>query len=287
MQALAGRQNAVITHRQLRAIGLSASAIDRRIRSGHLHPKHRGVYAVGRPDLTIEGEFHAAVLSIGEGAVLSHLSAAKLLGFWNGRTDPIEVIVPRRVRSRPGIRVRHAKHPPPTRVVKGIPVTTAAHTVLDCSETMYSQRAFRRLVHEAEVQGKTNSDDLLAELKRFPRHPGAPRLKAEIADGAKPTRSGMEDDVVDILRRNKFPQFESNVHVPGTPPWVEVDVFFPDHRLAIEVDGDPWHATKFRRKLDAYKQALIEAAGVRVMRLTEDDVANERRTLARVRHALD
>ena len=186
----------------------------------------------------------------------------------------------------PGIRVRHDKHPPPTTTVKGIPVTTASHTILDCSETMYSQRAFRRLVHEAEVQGKTNPDELRAEIERCPGHRGAPRLQAEIADGPKPTRSGMEDDVVEILRRRDFPPFETNVHVPGTPDWVEADVFFRAHNLVIEVDGGPWHATKFRRKLDAYKQALIEAAGVRVMRLTEDDVANEPRTVVRVGSAL-
>ena len=286
MQAVAQRRNGVVSTTQLRRLGFSDGSIDRRIKAGHLHPKYRGVYAVGRADLTIEGEFHAAVLAVGEGAVLSHLSAAKLLGFWNGRTDPIEVTVARRVKSRPGIKVRTTKHLPATTTVKGIPVTTAAHTVLDCAATMYSQRAFRRLVHEAEAQGKTDPEELRAEVERCPGHPGAARLMAEITDGPKPTRSGTEDDVVDMLRRHHFPSFETNVHVPGTPDWVEVDIFFSERNLAIEVDGGPWHATKFRHKLDAYKQALIEAAGVRVLRLTDDDVANERRTVVRVRHAL-
>src|SRR5205807_9547930 len=140
---------------------------------------------------------------------------------------------------------------------------------------MYSQRAYRRLVHEAEAQEKTNPDALMAEIERNPGHPGVLRLQAEIADGPKPTRSGTEDDVVSILRRHDFPHFETNVHVPGTPDWVEVDIFFREHNLAIEVDGTPWHATKFRRKLDAHKQALVEAAGVRVMRVTADDANNE------------
>ena len=283
---MARRQNNVITTRQLLAAGLSKCAINHRVHTGHLHPKYRGVYAVGRADLTIEGEFHAAVLAVGEGAVLSHLSAAKLVGFWNGKTDPVEVTVARRVKSRRGIKVRTTKHLPPTTTVKGIPVTTAAHAVLDCAATMYSQRAFRRLVHEAEAQEKTDPDELRAEVERFPGHPGAARLMTEIADGPKPTRSGTEDDVVDMLRCNDFPPFETNVHVPGTPDWVEVDIFFSERKLAIEVDGGPWHATRYRRQLDGYKQALIEATGVRVIRLTDDDVANERRTLVRVRHAL-
>ncbi len=286
MQAVAGRQNATITNRQLNTIGFSPAAITRAVKAGHLHPKHRGVYAVGRPDLTVEGEFHAAVLAIGDGAMLSHLSAAKLLGFWKGKTDPIEVTVARRIRSRRGIRVRHAKPSPPTKTVNNIPVTTPSHTVLDCAATMYSDRAFRRLVHEAEAQRKTNPAELQAEIDRFPDHPGAARLAAEIADGSKPTRSGLEDDVVEILRRHDFPPFDTNVHIPGTPDWVEVDILFRADNLAIEVDGGPWHATQFRRKLDAHKQALVEAAGVRVMRLTEDDVENERQTLARVRYAL-
>jgi hypothetical protein len=180
----------------------------------------------------------------------------------------IDVSVPRRVRSRSCIRV-HQTVAFPTTSHLGILLTTAARTVLDLAATMYSDNAFRRVVHEAQVQEKVTIDQLQREVRTG--RPGAPRLAAEIADGAKPTRSGFEDWAVEVLRRHDFPPFETNVHPPGTPKWVEVDVLFRAQKLVIEVDGDRFHRTRFRREFDAHKQAIVEAAGYRLLRVSEDD----------------
>src|SRR5215212_10751833 len=44
---IARRQHGVVARRQLLGTGVTGSAIDRLVRSGWLHPLHRGVYAVG------------------------------------------------------------------------------------------------------------------------------------------------------------------------------------------------------------------------------------------------
>src|SRR5919198_5554708 len=80
VEALAGRQHGVVARTQLRGLGLSASAIDRRVQAGRLHVVHRGVYAVGHPVLGPDGRRMAAVLACGPGAALSHASAAALWG---------------------------------------------------------------------------------------------------------------------------------------------------------------------------------------------------------------
>src|SRR4051794_24166826 len=104
--ALARRQHDVLTHAQLLELGFTAHAINHRLRKGRLHRVHRGVYAVGRPQLTREGEWMAAVLSCGPGAVLSHASAAALWGIRNREGRQIEVSVPAsRAPCRRGIRV--------------------------------------------------------------------------------------------------------------------------------------------------------------------------------------
>jgi very-short-patch-repair endonuclease len=77
---IAAGQHNVVSFKQLRMAGLTASMVKRRTEAGRLHRVHRGVYAVGTPSLTREGHWMAAVLACGDGAVLSHESAAVLWG---------------------------------------------------------------------------------------------------------------------------------------------------------------------------------------------------------------
>src|SRR4051812_3807674 len=76
--ALARRQHGVITRAQLLTGGVSAEGIKHRVAKGRLHPVRRGVYAVGRPQLTRQGNWMAAVLAAGPGAALSHFAAGAL-----------------------------------------------------------------------------------------------------------------------------------------------------------------------------------------------------------------
>jgi hypothetical protein len=76
---LAARQHGTISREQLLRLGLGAPAVDHRLQSLMIVPLHRGVYALGLPSGTREERWMAAVLACGEGAVLSHLSAAALL----------------------------------------------------------------------------------------------------------------------------------------------------------------------------------------------------------------
>src|SRR6476646_11001957 len=107
--ALVRRQHGVVARRQLLAHGYSAEAIRHRLRTGRLRPVHRSIYAVGRPELTQEGRWMAAVLACGPGAVLSHGSAAAL---WEIRKPgaTIDVSIPAgRVVNRPGIVIHRRK----------------------------------------------------------------------------------------------------------------------------------------------------------------------------------
>jgi very-short-patch-repair endonuclease len=268
--------------RELRAVGISAPTISRWLARGRLRREHRGVYVYGNGELTTEGRLYAATLAIGEDAAISHISAAILHGFWPYPAPAtVDVTVPRDLRSRRGIRVHQAADFPVTTQL-GIPVTTPARTIVDLAGTMRSDHAFRRVIHEAQVQKTLTLTQLRDQMR--PRCPGAARLAAEIADGTKPTRSGFEDRVVEVLRRHDLPPFETNVHPPGTPSWVEVDVLFRVQKLVIEVDGGRYHSTSFRREFDARKQAVLEAAGYRVLRVSEDD--GEGSVLVRVVRAL-
>ena len=77
-----------------------------------------------------------------------------------------------------------------------------------------------------------------------------------------------------------------NAAVEGEQSTHEVDAFWPQHRLAVQLDGFEFHRTRRDRERDADSDADLELAGNRVMRLTWDDVAmHGERTLRRLRLA--
>jgi very-short-patch-repair endonuclease len=288
---VAGDQNSVITTAQLMNCGCSKAMISRRVAQLRLYPKHRGVYAVGRADLSPAGVCHAAALAVGEDAVVSHRAAGLLDGFWPREIEAVDITVARRgPRDRLGIRIHRVTELPRSdwRWCQGMRVTTADRTILDLAATLRSDHVFRRTVHEALVQRRVSEHALRKAIDTHPGHPGANRLAGEIKDGAKPTRSGFEDWGVQLLRRYDFPAFKTNVHPAGTPSWVEVDIYFSEQRLVIEIDGDRYHQTPYRRERDAKKQALLEAAGLKVLRLTDEDAEpqQEARTVKRIQTAL-
>jgi very-short-patch-repair endonuclease len=100
-----------------------------------MHRVHRGVYAVGNPNLTREGRWMAAVLACGEDTVLSHQSAAAL---WKlSPTCPplahVSVPGPNGRRKRRGIVVHRSLTLTAEQTTRrrGIPVTTLARTLAD------------------------------------------------------------------------------------------------------------------------------------------------------------
>src|SRR5215212_6234096 len=104
--ALAAAKHGVVTRRQLLDLDLSRRAIEHRLAIGRLHLIERGIYAVGRPELSRRGRWMTAILSCGSGATLSHRSAADLWGFSSERPGRIDVSVPfPSPRRRPGIHV--------------------------------------------------------------------------------------------------------------------------------------------------------------------------------------
>ena len=93
--AIAGRQHGVITTAQLVGAGLGSSAISKRAANGRLHRRYTGVYAVGQPRLSREGEWMAAILACGPGSYLASLNAAVHMKLWRRRVTGIHVLAPR------------------------------------------------------------------------------------------------------------------------------------------------------------------------------------------------
>jgi predicted transcriptional regulator of viral defense system len=133
---IAAEQHGVITLAQLIEAGLSRDAVDHRARAGRLYRLHRGVYAVGRPDLKPDGHRLAAVLACGAPAVLSHKSAGAPWEILATAQTSIDVTVPgKTLAPRPGIRVHRTRslHPEDVRILNCNPVISLARTIVDRS----------------------------------------------------------------------------------------------------------------------------------------------------------
>ncbi len=174
--ALARGQYFVVSRGQLLALGMHPQAVKHRVSTGRLHGVHRGVYAVGRRDLSRNGELMAAVLACGQGAVLSHRSAAELWGL--GAGGSVEVTVPPgRSPKRPGIRV-HRRELDRAHVIPWyeIPVTTPVRTLVDMASHLPRDH-LERAVNEADRLDLIDPEALREALDGFVWQPGVGKLR--------------------------------------------------------------------------------------------------------------
>ncbi len=278
----------MVSTRQLRDYGLNGTAVTRRVKKGRLHPLHRGVYAVGHPAVTREGRFMAAVLACGARACLSHFAAAVLWGFmrWEDRLPDVTVVgCERHVE---GLRVHRSRAllPPDVLRHKAIRVTSPARTLLDLAAVL-PERTLRRAVRQAQVDRRVSVRQILELVSRSNGHRGAAKLLAVVADGPTPTRSDLEDIMLDLFDGAGMQRPEINVGLRLDGRTIIPDFLWRDRRLAIEADGAIWHDHKLTRENDADKQAILEAHGYRVVRVAyQQAVTRPGQTLARIRAAL-
>jgi restriction endonuclease-like protein/putative AbiEi antitoxin of type IV toxin-antitoxin system len=266
--ALAATQHWVVTREQVERLGLSRSAIAHRLQSGWLHPFHRGVYAVGRPQLDERGRWHAAVLASGPDAVLSHRSAATLWGLIKSRHSLVDVTVPGGGRRRRrGIWVRRTRvlTAADATIVDGIPVTSVARTIVDFAG-LFDERSLIRVVEQAQRIGRLDVGAVSAAAERVRGRRGLGRVRRVLAayTTAPPVRSDFERDFLDLIAGAGLPRPQINAIVEG----LEVDVFWPQFALIVELDGRAYHSDPTAFERDPVRDARLQRAGYRVLRVT-------------------
>jgi Transcriptional regulator, AbiEi antitoxin/Protein of unknown function (DUF559) len=283
----AAGQWGVLSLGELRACGLSADAVLTRVQHGRLHRLHRSVYAVGHPNPPLEGRWLAAVKACGAGAVISHASAAALWGIVEREARPPDVTLRGTgTRLLAGVRVHRAplgrgdigrRH--------GIPVTSPARTLVDLAGVL-PPRELRRAVREAQAQRLVTIRHVLAALDRAGPWRGRGTLAAIVAAGPAPTRSELEDVVLDLILRGGLDRPMVNAPLVLAGRRIVPDFRWPEQQLVVEADGSAWHEHRLARANDAERQALLEAHGERVIRITwRQAVAEPEQTLKRLRCA--
>jgi hypothetical protein len=284
MAALARRHHGVVARRQLARLGVTKEEIDGRVRSGGLHVIHRGVYAVGHTAMTRRGVWMGAVLASGEGAVLSHASAAGLWGIWGSGAGVTQVTVPRKTRSTRSIRRHFSVLPDDERTSHfGIPVTSAARTVLDLAGEKGEATAEAAL-REMEYLGIYGPVSLPTLVERYPHHRGGAAVRTCLArlaeDPGGRVRSDLEERFLPFLDAQTIPRPRLNAWISIDDDRFQVDCLWPDAKLIAELDGFKSHGTKRAFRKDRRRDRRLGAHGFHVVRVTEDQVLGEPSSLA-------
>ena len=254
------------------AAGVGAKAIAHRIDVGRLHPVHRGVYTVGHRVLGVLGQWLAAVSACGEGAVLSHRSAAAA---WKirplGDVLPIDVTVAGSAgRKRRGI-VAHRDRLDRRDVTAlgAIPITTPSRTLVDVAAAARSDRQIEKALDEARYRGLLDRRTLDAAMDRATFGVRAlGRVLSSHDPGSTRTRSGLEEAFLALIRAAALPLPLVNVKVGR----MTVDFLWPEGRVIVETDGDRYHDTPSRRARDARRDALLRRWRYQVIRVSQTDL---------------
>src|SRR3954449_2542248 len=153
---IATAQGGVVSLDQLRQEGVSSKVAADRGRDRSYHRVHRGVYALGHRSISRNAHLRAALLACGEGAVISHGTAAAFHGLWDEWPQFIDVTVPVEAgRKIDGVRCRRCRYPEPeeVEVCYGVTVTTVARTRVDLAGILHLP-ALRQVVGRVAIRRK-------------------------------------------------------------------------------------------------------------------------------------
>ncbi|MCW0216141.1 MAG: endonuclease domain-containing protein [Pseudonocardia sp.] len=277
------RQAGVITRRQALAAGLSPDAVDRRLAARRWKPLHPQVYLDGSHRTTDEVRVRAAVLWAGADAVLSGVAAAWWHGISPALPATVQVTVPRSrcPRPRPGVGVRRREIAAEDLTSRhGVPVTAVPLTVLEAAVELGTDGG---PFLDRALQVSTTFPAVLGAYRRNLGRHGSSTMHTLLAAAADGAASAAGRALADLLREARLPGWRPNFPVAG----FGVDVAFPEHRVAIEVDGWAWHVDEGRRQRDLWRRTVLVRGGWTVLRFTWHDlVGRPRAVLAEIVHAL-
>ena len=204
------------------------------------------------------------------------MSAAGLWDLIGGALHPVHVTLPGsgRAQRRSTIRVHRTAtlHPEDVLRLNAIPVTSVDRTLLDLASVVTRPRLLRA-VEQAEHLRRLDVGGLRRVLARNPHVKGAGVLAGilESYAGAPAVRSKLEGRFLEFVTAAGLPRPQVNVTVAGHL----VDVYWPDWRLVVELDSLGWHLTRRAFQEDRVRDAAVQRAGLRVLRVTDERLARQ------------
>lgn len=270
-------------------------AVSRGAGSGNLHRIHRGVYTVGHRAVSRNTLLRAALLACGDGAVVSHGTAAAFHGLWDKGPLLVDVTVPIEAgRKIDGVRCRRCRYPEPEEVetTAGIAVTTVARTLVDLAG-MVGLATLKKTVGRAAIRKELDLQAADLAIYNAKHRRGLKALELALTpyrtkDG-KPldVRSDFETLVLPELLGGGLPRPGCNVPLDIDGERLVVDFLWERERVVVETDGRETHETPPAFQSDRRRDQFLASAGYRVLRVTWEQIQVERAAvLGRIKNAL-
>jgi very-short-patch-repair endonuclease len=271
--AVARLQRGRIASRQLRAIDVAPASVSWLVARARLFPSLRGVFVLGHQapiELSAETE---ALLSVRDGAALSHWTAAALWGLWTPLPRVVDVTVndaPAAV--NPGVRVHRSRilESCDIRFKRLLPVVSPARTLLDIAPVA-TERQLELAFDRGLAENILRSSQVADVLHRAGGHHGRVRLAALLErelDGTTMTRSDGEERMLALMRQSGLPAPQVNAPF-GV--W-ELDFYWPEARFVVEVDSYKFHSSRYRFERDRRKDNALRRADIEVMRIVRREI---------------
>ncbi|MEV0128920.1 hypothetical protein AB0H83_10680 [Dactylosporangium sp. NPDC050688] len=244
----ADEQAGVITRRQAVAGGLTEEQIRARLHSGRWQRASAGVYYTFSGEPPRLAVLWAALLSAGPGAVLSHQTAAELIGLIDRPEPPVHVSVPsqRHVKPVAGVWL-HRRHRTPVAAPAREPARTGAEdTVVDLTQAAKDPDEAVGWVARACGRRLTTPERLRAAFAARDRLRWRDALTAAVADVTAGCHSVLELRYLrDVERPHGLPAGTRQVRRQQRATTYS-DVEYDPFGLVVELDGraaheDPGH----------------------------------------------
>jgi hypothetical protein len=186
-----------------------------------------------------------------------------LWDFWKRWDTRFEVTLTADRRPR-GIRVHRASrlHWRDRKRQLGIPVTSPARTALDVAPSL-NPAALKRLIKDGLARKILNPDALAEVVRRYPRHPGAAKLRPYLND-RDDTRSVLEDRFLAFCEQAGIPRPRTNAEACG----FLVDALFEPEKVIVELDSWDFHSNREAFEDDRDRDGVTTEAGFVTVRIT-------------------
>jgi predicted transcriptional regulator of viral defense system len=267
-------QAGAISRPQLLAAGLTAQMITTRLERQRWQQLYRGIYAVFSGPPGRETWLWATVLRAGDGAVLSHHTAAELHGLIDGEAEVISVTIPsdRRI-ATPGIVVRTSSRIGQARQPnREPPRTTVEETVLDLAELATTFDNACGWVTRACGRRLTTEERLQAAMAARKKMRWRPELRDVLAAAGDGIHSVLEYRYVrDVERAHSLPRSRHQVHVVIDGKAAYRDLYYEDYKVAVELDGRASHPDEERWR-DIHRDVMAGVEGILTYRYGWRDV---------------